>query len=58
MKSNEVLMWSAASHRQKDTYTLFTVKHVAQMLVGFRVFANKSEYPFICFVICTEGYPV
>lgn len=49
-------MWSAA--RQKDTYTLFTVKHVAEMLVGFRVFANKSEYPFIRFVICTEGYPV
>lgn len=41
-----------------DTYTLFTVKHIAEVFVGFRVFADKSEYPFICFVVCTEGYPV
>lgn len=41
-----------------DTYTLFTVKHVAEVFVGFGVFADKSEYPFIRLVICTEGYPV
>lgn len=41
-----------------DTYTLLAVKHIAEVFVGFRVFADKSEYPFICFVVCTEGYPV
>lgn len=41
-----------------DTYTLFAVKHIAEVFVGFRVFADESEYPFICFVVCTEGYPV
>lgn len=58
MKNNMVLLQLAVRLSQKDTYTLFTVKHVAEMFVGFRVLANKSEYPFICFVICTEGYPV
>lgn len=41
-----------------DTYTLFAVKHVAEVFVGFWVFADESEYPFICFVVCTKGYPV
>lgn len=41
-----------------DTYTLFAVKHVAEVFVGFRVFADESENPFIRFVVCTEGDPV
>lgn len=41
-----------------DTYTLFAVKHIAEVFVGFWVFADESEYPFIGFVVGTEGYPV
>lgn len=40
------------------TYTLFTVKHVAQVFVGLGVLANEGEDPFIGFVIRTEGYSV
>lgn len=44
--------------KAESTYTLFTVKHIAEVFVGLGVFADKSEYPFISFVICTEGYSV
>lgn len=41
-----------------ETYTFFTVKDIAEVFVGLRVFADKSKYPFIGFVICAEGYSV
>lgn len=46
------------SNELVSSYTFFTVKHVAEMLVRFRIFADKREYPFVCFIICAEGYPV
>lgn len=44
--------------RREGTYAFFTVKHVAEVFVGLRVLADESEYPFIGFVVGTEGYPV
>lgn len=46
------------SDERVSSYTFFTVEHVAEMFVRFGVFADKREYPFVCFIVCAEGYPV
>lgn len=39
-------------------YTFFTVKHVAEMFIWLWVFADECKYPFVRFIVSTEGYPV